>query len=60
MLSETTDTYLGHGLLEGDEVMVIRALCRDGLAARRLIERIRLVLYAAAEMTAPSLGRLSM
>ncbi|MGJ8642971.1 MAG: urease accessory protein UreD [Luteolibacter sp.] len=54
------DTYLGHGLLEGGEVMVIRALCRDSLAARRLIERIRVVLYEAAKMKVPSLGRLSM
>jgi urease accessory protein len=54
------DTYLGHGLLEGGEVMVIRALCRDSLAARRLIERIRIVLYEAAKMNTPSLGRLFM
>ncbi len=54
------DTYLGHGLLEGGEVMVVRALCRDSLSARRLIERIRIVLYGAAGMKIPSLGRLSM
>lgn len=54
------DVYLGHGLLEGGKVMVIRALCRNSLAARRLIERIRIVLYEAANMNAPSLGRLSM
>lgn len=54
------DTYLGHGFLEGGEVMVIRALCRDSLAARRLIERIRIVLYDAAKMKAPSLGRIFM
>lgn len=54
------DTYLGHGLLEGGGVMVLRALCRDGLAARRLIERLRSILYTAAGMTAPSLGRIFM
>lgn len=54
------DTYLGHGLLEGGETIVIRALCRDSLAARRLIEQIRPVLYGAAKMKTPSLGRLSM
>jgi urease accessory protein len=54
------DTYLGHGLLEGGGVMVIRALCRDNLAARRLIERLRIILYEAANMRAPSLGRLFM
>ena len=54
------DTYIGHGLLEGGEVMVIRALCCDSLAARRLIERLRLVLYDAANMKAPLLGRLFM
>jgi urease accessory protein len=52
------DTYLGHGALEGGEVMVIRALCRDNLAARRLIERLRAVLYTAAKIKSPSLGRL--
>jgi urease accessory protein len=57
---ENEDTYLGHGLLEGGKVMVFRALCRDSLAARRLIERIRIVLYAAAKMKTPSLGRLFM
>lgn len=54
------DTYLGYGHLEGGEVMVIRALCRDSLAARRLVEQLRIVLYDAANMTSPSLGRLSM
>ncbi len=54
------DTYLGHGLLEGGEAMVIRALCRDNLSARRLIERIRPVLYHAAGRDAPALGRISM
>jgi hypothetical protein len=54
------DTYLGHGLPEGGDVMVIRALCRNSLAARRLIERLRTVLYGAANMKSPSLGRLFM
>ncbi len=52
-------TYLGHGLLEGGEAMVIRALCRDSLAARALVERIRPILYHAAGWKAPALGRIS-
>lgn len=55
-----SDTYLGHGLLVGRESMVIRALCRNSLAARRLIEAIRPLLYHAAGRNAPSLGRLFM
>jgi hypothetical protein len=39
---------------------VLRALCRDGLAARRLIERLRPILYRAAGMTPPGLGRIFM
>jgi urease accessory protein len=54
------DTYIGHGLLEGGGAMVLRALCRDSLAARRLIEKLRVILYAAAGMTVPSLGRIFM
>ena len=54
------NTYLGRGMLEGGQAMVIRALCRDSLAARRLIEAIRIVLYEAADMRPPSLGRLFM
>lgn len=54
------DTYLGHGLLEGGEAMVLRALCRDSLAARRLIEKLRVILYGAAGMNVPSLGRIFM
>ena len=54
------DTYLGHGLLEGGEAMAIRALCRDSLSARRLIERIRPMLYHAAGRKVPALGRISM
>lgn len=53
-------TYIGHGLLEGGKAMVIRALCQDSLAARHLIERLRILLYTSAGMRTPSLGRLSM
>lgn len=55
-----SNTYLGQGMLEGSGVMVIRALCRDNLSARRLIERIRIILYEAANVKPPSLGRLFM
>jgi urease accessory protein len=51
------DTYLGHGPLTGG-VHVIRALCQDSLAARRLLETLRLALYAAADRKPPSLGRI--
>lgn len=51
------DVYLGHGPLSGG-VHVIRALCRDSLAARRLLEALRPLLYAAADMTPPALGRI--
>lgn len=51
------ETYLGHGPLTGG-VHVIRALCRDSLAARRLLETMRLELYSAAERKPPSLGRI--
>jgi urease accessory protein len=50
------DTYLGHGPLAGG-VHVIRALCRDSLAARRLLETLRPLLYAAAGLRPPALGR---
>lgn len=49
--------YLGHGPLGGG-VHVIRALCQDSLSARKLIEALRLLLYAAAETKPPSLGRI--
>lgn len=49
--------YLGHGPLVGG-VQVIRVLCRDSLSARRTLEKLRLILYAAAKSRAPSLGRL--
>ncbi len=51
------DVYLGHGPLVGG-VHVIRALCRDSLAARDLLETLRPMLYAAADLRAPALGRL--
>ncbi len=51
------DVYLGHGPLSGG-VYVIRALCRDSLAARRLLETLRRLFYAAADMTPPALGRI--
>ena len=51
------DVYLGHGPLNGG-VHVIRALCRDSLAARRLLETLRLELYAAADRKPPFLGRI--
>jgi urease accessory protein len=51
------DVYLGHGPITSS-VHVIRALCRDSLAARRLLENLRLTLYAAAETKPPTLGRI--
>lgn len=51
------DVYLGHGPLEGG-VHVIRALCRDSLAARKLMETLRPLLYHGAGLIPPSLGRI--
>lgn len=51
------DVYLGHGPLR-DGGHVIRALCRDSLAARRLIETLRRELHLAADMRPAALGRL--
>ena len=51
------DAYLGHGPLAGG-VHVIRALCRDSLAARKLLETLRPLLYAAAGLRPPALGRI--
>ncbi|MEO5716027.1 MAG: urease accessory protein UreD [Luteolibacter sp.] len=51
------DVYLGHGPLTGG-VHVIRALCRDSLAARKLIETLRPLLYSSADLTPPNLGRI--
>lgn len=53
----TDDTYLGHGPLSGG-VHVIRSLCRDSLAARRLLETLRPLLYQSADQKPPTLGRL--
>jgi urease accessory protein len=51
------DTYLGHGPLAGG-VHVIRALCRDSLATRKLLETLRPLLYVAAGSRPPALGRI--
>jgi hypothetical protein len=40
-----------------DGVHVIRALCRDSLAARKLMTKIRELLYAQSGSVPPSLGR---
>jgi urease accessory protein len=51
------DVYLGHGPVMGG-VFVIRALCRDSLATRRLLEVLRNILYSAADQEPPTLGRI--
>ena len=51
------DVYLGHGPITG-RLQVIRALCRDSLAARRLMEILRPLLYIAADMKPPARGRI--
>lgn len=51
------DIHLGHGLLQ-DGVHVIRALCRDSLTARALVENLRRLLYSHAEIVPPNLGRI--
>ncbi len=51
------DIYLGHGPLTGG-VRVIRAVCRDSLTTRKLLEKLRLMLYQAANAKPPALGRL--
>jgi len=51
------DVYLGHGPLTGG-VHVIRALCRDSLTARSLLETLRPLLYSAADLKPPALGRI--
>ncbi len=50
------DVYLGHGPLVGG-VHVIRVLCRDSLAARKLLESLRWMLYTAAGLKPPRLGK---
>jgi urease accessory protein len=57
---ENENTYLGYGTLEGGKIHVIRALCRDSLSARRLIESLRPILYRSASHSTPSLGRIFM
>lgn len=51
------DVYLGHGPL-GESAHVIRALCRDSLAARKTLESLRNTLYGSAGLTPPRLGRI--
>ncbi len=51
------NVYLGHGPLPGG-LQVIRALCRGSLDARRLIETLRPLLYRAAGIKPPALGRI--
>jgi len=51
------NVYLGHGPLPGG-LQVIRALCRDSLDARRLMETLRPLLYRAAGSKPPALGRI--
>ena len=51
------DTRLGHGPLQ-DGVHIIRALCRDSLTARRLLENLRRLLYSSAGFIPPNLGRI--
>jgi urease accessory protein len=51
------DVYLGHGPIPGG-LRVVRALCRDSLNARKLMEKARPMLYASAGMNPPSLGRI--
>jgi urease accessory protein len=53
----SNDVYSGHGPLAGG-VRVIRALCRDSLSARKLMETLRPLLYAAAGLKPPALGRI--
>lgn len=49
--------YLGYGPLPGG-VCVIRALCRDSLSTRKLLEALRPMLYQAAGTKPPALGRI--
>jgi len=51
------DVYLGHGPLP-DGIFVIRAICRDSLGARRLLEKLRPLLYSSAGEKSPQLGRI--
>lgn len=50
------DVYLGFGpLVHGG--FTIKALCRDSLTARRLLQRLREILYESMGRPMPSLGR---
>ena len=51
------DVLLGHGPLQNG-VHVIRALCRDSLCARKLMEELRTLLYSKGGLVPPSLGRI--
>ncbi len=51
------DVSLGHGPLQSG-VHVIRALCRDSLAARKLMEELRRLLYSHGGHVPPNLGRI--
>ena len=51
------DVSLGHGPLDNG-VHVIRALCRDSLSARKLMETLRRLLYSNAAINPPNLGRI--
>lgn len=50
------EVSLGHGPV-ADGLHIIRALCANSMAARELSAKLRELLYAAAEMKAPALGR---
>lgn len=53
---QTEDTYLGHSPLPAGG-WTIKALCKDGLATRKLMKAIRAVLYDALGQPLPTLGR---
>lgn len=53
------DVYLGHGPV-GEGVFVIRALARNSLAMRKLLESLRTLLYGSAGKKPPGLGRISL
>lgn len=52
----SADVYIGCGPLAAGG-FTIRALCRDGPAARRTLHAIRNLLYRSLDRPAPSLGR---
>jgi urease accessory protein len=51
------EVCLGHGPLP-EGMKILRALCRDALAARRLVETLRRLLHRSAGLVPPSLGRI--